>query len=99
MIYQDLLDIKIAMLHSDDHGIIIAREDYDGTATRNIDVDSMFSLFPLRKIRRYYVLGQHLSTCFLQKELQLPQPAKPPAMMLPLSGRVLLAIFGRRWEE
>lgn len=54
-IYQDTFDIHVVVLHSDDHGVIIMREDSDDISSRKVDVNSLFSLLSIGEPR-----GNHI---------------------------------------
>lgn len=64
MIYQNSLDILVAMLHGDDQGVIIVRIDSDGILVEKYDVNFCFPSHALGETKRYYICCKHLPFIF-----------------------------------
>lgn len=62
--YQNSLDIIITILYSDDHEVIIVREDSNDVTLRESDADIWFFPIIFGGFLGYYVCSQHLPGIF-----------------------------------
>ena len=64
MIYQDSLDIPVAMLYVEKQGVIIMRVDSNNIIVEEGDVDPCFPPFTSWEPIRYHIYSKHLSCVF-----------------------------------
>lgn len=89
MIYQDSLDVQVSILHSDDQGVIIMREDSVASFLEKVMLipDSSCSLLGNPRDMMFTVNTSMMH--FLQDELELSPLVKPSTMVLTMKSGAL----------